>query len=70
VGSRQFHDRDSIAQIYLTVQEGDSSQQELRVWQLIENYVDAGVAKTIGKIADAFSLGVVGLTIADEDFRH
>jgi len=35
--------------------------------KLIEDYVDAGVTKAFGKGADALFLGVVGLTIADEE---
>lgn len=35
--------------------------------KLVEDYFDADVAKTPGKFADALFLGVVGLTIADED---
>jgi hypothetical protein len=35
--------------------------------ELIEDYVDAGVAEALGEGADALFLGVVSLTIADED---
>jgi len=38
--------------------------------ELIENDLDAGVAKLLGEEAHTLTLIVINLSVADEDFRH